>query len=145
MMHSGPHLVTLCHLMTFPGAKRPDSGLFWASKWLVCSKNGPLRASEGGTKDQKWASDTCFANIGQLDHNVVFGTKFGAVQGFQRGKKCPKGFKQTPLDPLDPPKPPQWPSIQPIKFLQLSYNSLVLPKPPKNAKNVSKMQKNVLR
>ena len=65
-------------------------------------------------KVQKRVSDTDLVNIGQLDHYVVFGTKFGPVQDFQRGKKCPLGVKQTLLDPLyaplRPPNPPNPPS-----------------------------------
>ena len=36
---------------------------------------------------KKRVSDTDLVNIGQLDHYVVFGTKFGPVQDVQRGKK----------------------------------------------------------
>ena len=52
---------------------------------------------------KKKVSDTDLVNIGQLDHYVVFGTKFGPVQDFQRGKKGRIGVQQTPLDP---PKTP---------------------------------------
>ena len=45
-------------------------------------------------------------NMSQLDHLVVFGTKSVPVQDFQRGKKCLRGFKQTPLDPLKHPQTP---------------------------------------
>ena len=47
------------------------------------------------------------------DHYVLFGTKYGAVQDFQQGKKCLIGVKETPLDitPLIPlktlPNPPK--------------------------------------
>ena len=40
---------------------------------------------EGPQKVQKWASDAYPVNIGQFDHYVVFGTKSGAEQDFQRG------------------------------------------------------------
>ena len=53
----------------------------------------------GAPKVQKWVSDANPVNIGQLDHYVVFGTKYGAIQGFQRGKKCPTEVKQTLSDP----------------------------------------------
>ena len=42
---------------------------------------------------------------GLWSHFVVFGTKFGAIQDFQRGKKSSLGVQQTPLDPPRPPKP----------------------------------------
>ena len=47
-----------------------------------------MGAPRGDTKVQKWVSDTYLVNIGQLDHYVVFGTKFGAVLDFQRGKSA---------------------------------------------------------
>ena len=53
---------------------------------------------------QKLVSDAYSIMLVQLDHNMVFGTKSGAVQDFQRDKKCPIGVKQTPFDP---PRPPQ--------------------------------------
>ena len=56
-------------------------GLFWS----------PNRGPNGS----KWTSDAYSVNMGQLDHYVVFGTKSGAIQDIQRGKKCPKGIKQT--------------------------------------------------
>ena len=60
---------------------------------------------------QKWASDGNLVNIGQLDHYVVFGTKSGAVQDFQKGKKCHTGVKETlsgpPQTPHEPPYPPK--------------------------------------
>ena len=62
----------------------------------------PFGTPRGAPKVQKWASDTYFVNIGQLEHYVMFGTKLGAVQDFQRGKKCPIGVKQTPKDPPRP-------------------------------------------
>ena len=80
MKHSGPNLVTLGHLMTSPGAKKPDSGLFGASKELY---NGPLGAPMGAQKVWKWVGDACPVDMGQLDHCVVLGTKSGAVQDFQ--------------------------------------------------------------
>ena len=55
---------------------------------------------------QKLVSDAFLVNIGQLDHYVVFGTKSGVIQDFQRGKMCPIGVKQTPSDP---PRPTQNP------------------------------------
>ena len=45
---------------------------------------------------KKRVSDTDLVNIGQLDHYVVFGTKFGPVKDFQRGKKGPY---RGPTDP----------------------------------------------
>ena len=53
----------------------------------------------GAQKFQKWVSDAYSVHIGQVDHYVVFGTKSGAVQDIQRGKKCPIGIKQTTADP----------------------------------------------
>ena len=74
--------------------------------FLFCSYNGCLGALRGAQKVQKWASVAHPVNIGHLDHYVVFGIKSGVVQDFQRGKKCPGGFKQTPLDPLKHPQTP---------------------------------------
>ena len=82
-----------------------------------------LESPGGGPKVYKWVTDALPVLIGQLDPYVVFGTKFGAAQDFQRGKKCSIGVKQTPLDrcwlplyppkPLGtPPKPLQWSSLQ---------------------------------
>ena len=58
-------------------------------------------------KVQKWVIDNHLVTIGQLDHNVVLGTKSGTVQDFQRGKKCPIWVKQTTLDPPRAPQTPQ--------------------------------------
>ena len=68
-------------------------------KGFICSYNGLLGPPWGAPKVQKWVNDTYIANFGQLDHYVVFGTKFGAVQDFQRGKMCPIGIQQTHLTP----------------------------------------------
>ena len=64
---------------------------------FICSYIGLLGVPRGGLKVRKGASGASSVNIGQLDHYVVFGTKSGAIQDFQRGKKCPVGVKQTPL------------------------------------------------
>ena len=85
--------------MTISVAKMPDLGLFGASKWLVFPFSGPLGALRVPQRVKKRVSDTDLVNIGQLDHYVVFGTKFGPVQDFQRGKKGRIGVQQTPLDP----------------------------------------------
>ena len=72
MDYSGLYLVNLFHLMTISGGKRPDWGLFGASKWLVCNEItlwGPLVVPR---QAQKWVIDTDLVNIGQLDHYVVF-------------------------------------------------------------------------
>ena len=81
---------------------------FWdllgSQKGFICSYIGLLEAPRRAPKVLKWVSDVYPVNIGQLNHYVVFGTKYSALQDFQRGKTCPIGVKQTPLDP---PKPPQ--------------------------------------
>ena len=42
--------------------------------------------------------------ISRLDHYMVFLTKYGAIQDFQRSKKCWKEAQQTqPWSPLGPP------------------------------------------
>ena len=84
-------------------------------KGFICSYNGLLGPPWGAPKVQKWVNDTYIVNFGQLDHYVVFGTKFGAVQDFQRGKVCPIGIQQTPLDPPRPPKPSKKPQNHPKK------------------------------
>ena len=73
--------------MTFLGAKMPYSWLFEASKWLDLPTNGPLGDPGGALKVQKWVSDVYPVSIDQLDYYVVFGTKSGAVQDFQKAKK----------------------------------------------------------
>ena len=47
----------------------------------------------GTQKVWKWVGDACPVDMGQLNHCVVLGTKSGAVQDFQWGKKCPSGVK----------------------------------------------------
>merc|ERR1712055_1003272 len=79
-------------------------GLLGPQKGFFCSYNGLLGTPRGTPKVWKWVSDAYPTNMGQLDHHVVFGTKSGAIQDFQRGKKCPIGVKQTPFDPPRPPK-----------------------------------------
>ena len=80
---------------------------------FICSYNGPLGTPRGAPTVWKWVGDACPVDKGQLDNCVVFETKSGAVQDFQRDKKCPVGVKQTPLAPLDPQKHPQTPSKPP--------------------------------
>ena len=99
MGHFGLNLVTWGHLMTLLGAERPDTGLIGPQKGFICSYNGLLGTPRGTPKVWKWVSDAYPINMGQLDHHVVLGTKSGAIQDFQRGKMCPIGVKQTPLDP----------------------------------------------
>ena len=106
MVHSGPNPVTLGHLMTFSGAKRQDQEYLGPQKNFICSYNGPLGTPRGAPKVRKWVSDSHPVNIGQLDHYVVFGTKSGVIQGFQRGQKCFIGVKQNLVDPPTPTKTP---------------------------------------
>ena len=90
---------------------------------FISSYNGPLGTPKGGPKVQKWVSDADPINIGQLDHYVSFGTKSGAVQDFQRGKKCSLGVKQTPFDPPRPPKtPPNSLETPPNPIINPPYN-----------------------
>ena len=93
-------------------------------KGFICSYNGLLGPPWGAPKVQKWVNDTYIANFGQLDHYVVFGTKFGAVQDFQRGKMCPIGIQQTPLDPPRPPPRPPKPSKKPQTIKKKTPNPL---------------------
>ena len=125
------------------------------------SWSAPLGAPWGAQKVQKWVSDNHLATIGQLDHYVVFGTKSGTVQDFQRCKKCPIWVKQTTLDPpSDPPNSPNHPqapktrsvtlpttNLIPLVILQLT-NTLKIPqistktsKMPKTPKNAPKWPK----
>ena len=67
-------------------------------KGFICLHNGLLGAPGGGSKVQKWVSDTYLVDIGHLDHYVAFGIKLGAVQDFNQGKRSPLRVKQTPLD-----------------------------------------------
>ena len=75
----------------------PILELLWAPKGLNLLKNGPLRARRRAQKVQKWVRDAYLENLGQLDHYMVFGTKSGAVQDLQRGKKCLLGVEWAPL------------------------------------------------
>ena len=95
--HSGPNLVTLGHTVSISWAKRPNLVLFGTSKRLDSPKNGPLGATRGAPKVQKWVSDAYPGNIGQLDHYVVFGIQSGVVQDIRMGKNCFLGAKQTPV------------------------------------------------
>ena len=106
MLHLGSHhkenvILTLLYVVYVA---------FWVFicflKGFICSYNGPLGAPRRASKVWKWVGDAYPVNMGQLDHLVVFGTKSGAAQDFQRGKKCPRGFKQTPLHPLKHPQTP---------------------------------------
>ena len=80
MEHAGTNLVSLGHVMTFSGAKRQDLGLFGASERHDLPKNGSLGATRGAPKVLNWVIDAYPVNIGQLDHNVVFGSQSGAVR-----------------------------------------------------------------
>ena len=71
----------------------PILELSWVPKGLNLLKNGLLRASRSAQKVQKWVRDAFSENLGQLDHYVVLGTKSGAVQDLQRGKKCLLGVE----------------------------------------------------
>ena len=75
-------------------------GTFYGPKRALIAHIGPLGIPMGAQKVWKWVGDACPVDMGQLDHCVVLGTKSGAVQDFQWGKKCPIGVKQTP------PRPP---------------------------------------
>ena len=75
--------------MIFSAAERPDSGLFASQKGLICSKNGLLKAPKGVQNIPNWVSDAYPVKLGQLDHFVEFGTTFGHVEDFQRGKNRP--------------------------------------------------------
>ena len=79
-MHLFTHYMDLLDILRF------QRGSFCSYNGLLGAPGAPrLRAQ----KVQKWISDTHLVTIGQLDHYVVFGTKSGTVQDFQRGKKCP--------------------------------------------------------
>ena len=95
--HSGPNLVTLGHTVNIPWAKRPNLVPFGASKQFDLPKKGPLGATRGAEKVQKWVSDAYSGNIGQLDHYVVFETQSGAVKDILMVKNCSVGAKQTPV------------------------------------------------
>ena len=72
---------------------------------FICSYDGHFEAPRRASKVWKWVSYAYPVNMGQVDHHVVNGTKSGAIQDFQRGKKHPVGVKQTPLNPfIDPPQ-----------------------------------------
>ena len=87
MKYSGPNPVNLGHLMTIKGTKRPDSGLFGASKGLVCPWNGPLGAPWGAPEVQKWVIDSYLVNICQLDHYVALcGPKMAKTEKVQKWK-----------------------------------------------------------
>ena len=77
----------------FRGRKARYMTLLKPQKGFICSYSGLLGIRRGTPKVWKWVSDAYPINMGQLDHHVVFGTKSGAIQDFQRGKKCPIGVK----------------------------------------------------
>ena len=81
----------------------------------------------GLQRSGKWVSDAYLPDMGQLDHHVVFGTKSGAIQDFQRSKKYPIGVKQTPLDPPRPPKTPQNTLKTPPNTLKNPLNPIIDP------------------
>ena len=77
----------------------------------------------GAPKVQKWVSDANPVNIGELDHYVVFGTKSGVIQGFQRGQKC---FIEVKQNLVDPPTPTKTPSKKPkTQYLTLPIANLI--------------------
>ena len=82
----------------------PILELLWVPKGLNLLKNGLLRASRSAQKVQKWVRDAFSENLGQLDHYVVLGTKSGAVQDLQRGKKCLSGVEWAPPGPSKAPQ-----------------------------------------
>ena len=108
IVHLVPNLDILGHLMAFSGALGVILGQSLARKGFVLLIKrlfgGPRRVPKG----HKWASDGNQVNIGQLDHYVVFGTKSGAVQDFQSGKKYHTGVKQTHAGPPKNPQTPAW-------------------------------------
>ena len=110
MDHSGSNLVHLGYLVSFSGVKRPDHEQLGLQNSLICSYMDLWEYPGGPKRSKKEVSCAFPVNIGQLDCYIVFGIKSGAVQDIQRGKKCPLGVKQTPLDhrwpPLNPPKTP---------------------------------------
>ena len=107
-MHFGPFI---WNFGTFWGSERDSFAhkvVFW----------GSLEGSQRSNIAMHWVSDAYPVRLGQLNHNVVFGTNFGAVQDFPRGKKRPIGAELTPLEPprppqntLDPPNPTQNTSV----------------------------------
>ena len=135
--------------LPFSGTKKPDLGLFVASKRLDLIIKWPFGSSKGGPKLQLWISDAYPVNIGHLDHYVVFGTQSGLLQDFQKGKQCHMGVKQNPLDPpltpLDPPRPPQKPpkpfkdppykQSNPSRYLVTHQHSQKSPKSPLKPKS----------
>ena len=99
--------------------------LLGPQKAFICSYNGRLGTPWGAPKVWKWVSDAYPINMGQLDHHVVFGTTSGAIQDFQRGKKCHIGVEQTPLDSPRPPKIPPDPHKTPLDpIIDPPYNQL---------------------
>ena len=93
-MHFGPFI---WNFGTFWGSERDSFAhkvVFW----------GSLEGSQRSNIAMHWVSDAYPVRLGQLNHNVVFGTNFGAVQDFPRGKKRPIGVELTLGAPPTPPK-----------------------------------------
>ena len=65
---------------------------------FICSYNGFLEPPGGPQLSKKWFKSASPVIVGHLDHYVVFGTKSGAEEDFQRGKKLLLGVKQNPPD-----------------------------------------------
>ena len=70
----------------FRGQKIQIQDYLGPKKGFICSHNGLLGTPRRAPKDWKWVSDAYLAKMGQLDYHLVFGTKSGALQDFQRGK-----------------------------------------------------------
>ena len=98
--------------------------IIWGlKKGVICPSNSFLRTLRGAPKVQKWVSDANPVNIGELDHYVVFGTKSGVIQGFQRGQKC---FIEVKQNLVDPPTPTKTPSKTPkTQYLTLPIANLI--------------------
>ena len=59
---------------------------FRAPNRFICPYKGFLGAPRGSPKVQKWVKGPSPVILGQLDHYVVFRTKSGVNEDFQRGK-----------------------------------------------------------
>ena len=110
----------------FQGPKGQIQDYFEPQNGLFAQEMALWELPKGTPKVQKWVIDTCFVNIGQLDHYVVFGTPSGAIQDIRMGKNCSVGAKQTPVWlPWPPHRPPKTLSnpLNPFSVLPFNLNN----------------------
>ena len=113
MKYSGPNIVILDHVVTCLGVKRPDLGLFGASKQLALLMKRPFGSFLRAQKVQKWVIDNHLVTIGQLDHNVGLEPNLAQYKTSRGAKSALYESNRPPLTHLEPPKLPKTPPNYP--------------------------------